>query len=414
MITNQKINKSSLFLFIALVSLFVLQIHNALIYPIRRGFDALPHLEYINYVKTHWSVPLANQGWEMYQPPLYYFVAAVFSLIFKPQLFGVVIWISLVLITYVFFRNLYQKTNLALIGALIIAFLPVNIYLTPTLGNELLSVLITMIFLIIYYLNSRQKNFSYKKTIIIGLVLGLALLTKATALILIPAIIIDQIFIQRFSFVIRLKSLLLILFFAFLISGWFYIRNYAAFGKFQLLNVDLSKFAMQQPVGRRDFLFFTDFSGFTERKLYRSQYDQFLAGTYYSFFYDGHNVIAPVVPYSKIGVVIVLMSFPLIILAIVGILIRKRFDGSKIMLIYPFFLFITYIWFVIKYPYFSSVKGSYLASLTLPLVYFIIRGIVIIKKRFRDSTLYNSIFTLYLILYVVFLIKHFWYQSWWK
>ncbi|OIO16688.1 hypothetical protein AUJ29_02470 [Candidatus Kuenenbacteria bacterium CG1_02_38_13] len=406
--------KLSFLLFLTLVALFVLQLHNVLIYPIRRGFDALPHLDYINYVKTHWSVPMADQGWEMFQPPLYYFASALFSLILNPQLLGLVVWLTLVLITYFFINRLYHKIDLSLAGVLIVGLLPVNIYLMPTISNELFSALITAVFLIVYYLNFHHEKISYKKTIIIGVILGLCLLTKTTALLLIPAIIIDLMFLNRIRFIIKLKSLLIILCIAYIISGWFYIRNYFAFGKFQLLNVDLPKFSSQQPISRRDFLFFTDLSGFTERKLYRSQYDQFLSGTYFSFFYDGHNVIVPVVAYSKIGVVIVLMSFPLIILAIVGILIKKRSDDSKIMLIYPFFLFMAYIWFVIKYPYFSSIKGSYLASLTLPLVYFIIKGVIIIKKKFNDLTLYNSIFTLYLILYVAFIIKHFWYQSWWK
>src|SRR5262249_10650867 len=47
--------------------------HNNGLVPGRMGFDAYDHLRYIEYVRNHWSIPFGNQGWQMYQPPLYYF-----------------------------------------------------------------------------------------------------------------------------------------------------------------------------------------------------------------------------------------------------------------------------------------------------------------------------------------------------
>ena len=53
--------------------------HNALsVPPFAAGFDAPWHLKYILYIQLHsyQSLPLADEGWEMHQPPLYYLVAA--------------------------------------------------------------------------------------------------------------------------------------------------------------------------------------------------------------------------------------------------------------------------------------------------------------------------------------------------
>src|SRR6185295_17602928 len=34
------------------------------------------HLEYIQYILERGALPLAHEGWEMYQPPLYYLMAS--------------------------------------------------------------------------------------------------------------------------------------------------------------------------------------------------------------------------------------------------------------------------------------------------------------------------------------------------
>ena len=41
-----------------------------------RGHDAGKHLDYVRYVAAHWSLPLPHEGFEFYQPPLYYVLAA--------------------------------------------------------------------------------------------------------------------------------------------------------------------------------------------------------------------------------------------------------------------------------------------------------------------------------------------------
>lgn len=35
------------------------------------GFEADQHLRYIQYIQEHYALPAANQGWEMFQAPLY-------------------------------------------------------------------------------------------------------------------------------------------------------------------------------------------------------------------------------------------------------------------------------------------------------------------------------------------------------
>ena len=50
--------------------------NNTRLLPFHAGFDSKEHLKYIDYIQQHWSLPSPTEGWEMYQPPLYYFIAA--------------------------------------------------------------------------------------------------------------------------------------------------------------------------------------------------------------------------------------------------------------------------------------------------------------------------------------------------
>ena len=45
------------------------------------GFDRDGHLEYIDYILQHKALPLADDGWQMYQPPLFYLLS---TLILRP------------------------------------------------------------------------------------------------------------------------------------------------------------------------------------------------------------------------------------------------------------------------------------------------------------------------------------------
>ena len=64
-----------LIIFIILGLLFILQVHNVLGFPVNRGFDIAGHIGYVRYLKAFHALPKATDGYEMYQPPLYYFLA---------------------------------------------------------------------------------------------------------------------------------------------------------------------------------------------------------------------------------------------------------------------------------------------------------------------------------------------------
>lgn len=288
-------DKMKRFLIVAsLLLLTLLQIHNVLSFPVSRGFDAIDHAQYINFVKTKQAIPLASQGWEMYQPPAYYFLASLFPTIAAVQWLGLGAWIIMIISAVVLSGSWLAAP---LIGAL-----PILIYLTPAIGNELFSAAIISVTLV-YYLRG-------KKPLVLGLLLSLAIISKATAWVLIIGIILDQIG--------NLKKIFWPFVIMFLAGSWFYIRNIVYFGNPFISPMDLARFHFWQEPGFRDLRFFTDLSGFWHLDLFRSQHYSLWAGTFFSWFYDGHNVIIPVQPFSLAGAVLAIASLPLLVLAFKG------------------------------------------------------------------------------------------------
>lgn len=384
-------------LLIVFAILFFLQVHNIILFPPTKGFDAGGHTEYIELFKNKWRVPLANEGWELYQPPLYYFLVHFLPSLKAVQWFGFLLWLFLFVITFVTFYRLFSDTFLANVGAILVAALPVVIYLTPTISNEFFSAVIIALTFLYYFVSKKTKRFWP----VLGLLLGLSLLAKATALILLTTIFLDllQAENKRISFVLTL---------ALAIGGWFYVRNAIFFGNLVATSVDFPQYAINQPPGYRDIKFFIDLSGLFKFDLFRAHWYSFIPGTYFSFFYDGHNVIVPIQEFSKAGALLVVASFPITFLFLKGLFhqfIKPTHEG-RIFMIFLILLFLGYIAYNLKLPFYSTVKGSFLVSGLLPFGYYVVRGLKMTKVP-------TTVVLGYLLVYSLLVFKNFWILDWW-
>src|SRR5258708_40283727 len=135
---------------ISLIGLCVLQIHNAVVFPLKRGLDATAHIEYIHFLQTYHRVPLANEGWELYQPPLYYFLASLSPSLMFARVISGAMWLLCIAITYWFFEKMFHQKMFSLAIATLIAALPIVTYLTPSISNEFFSGMIITITLVFY------------------------------------------------------------------------------------------------------------------------------------------------------------------------------------------------------------------------------------------------------------------------
>ncbi|HZL42706.1 MAG TPA: tetratricopeptide repeat protein, partial [Verrucomicrobiae bacterium] len=174
--------------------------NNLGVLPGRVGYDSDSHIAYINFIQEKHSLPLAADGWEMFQPPLYYVLGAgVLSLLNLSALtpgglialrimglvFGLVqvtfAWASLRLIFPAQSAN--QKWGLALI-----ACLPPLLYLSQYVTNELLAATLATVCIYLCLRLLRNGLYSWKACVGLGVCLGFALLAKTTNVLLLPAI----------------------------------------------------------------------------------------------------------------------------------------------------------------------------------------------------------------------------------
>lgn len=188
-------------LVIGIAALFWCVLFNNLgILPSVMGFDARFHLQYIDYIKTHWRLPLANEGWQMYQPPFYYVISALLSAPFSSKGFsldslavlrgfGLLVGIAHFTLVFLSLRLLFPgRVGLQLLGLVLAAFLPENLYLAHYVSNEALSG--TLITASVYFCLRILKSEKESPLLFAGMAvcLGASLLTKVTGLIAVPFI----------------------------------------------------------------------------------------------------------------------------------------------------------------------------------------------------------------------------------
>ena len=244
---------------IVLVAWICLAINNMGKIPLHVGMDGTEHLKYIEYVASTWRIPLATEGWQMFQPPLYYFLSALLYKAFIPIFSweNVLVLLRIVplacgalqielcrrALRYVF----PGREDLQIVGILVGGLLPMNLYISQVIGNEPLAGCLSgmVVVLVIRHLKSPSPH---PFSALIGLFLGLAMLTKVTAVLLMPPVLLAVAYGGHAYYSSERKGpgpafmrISIVLGVAFLVSGWYYIRNYLEMGRFFIGGWDASR-----------------------------------------------------------------------------------------------------------------------------------------------------------------------------
>jgi hypothetical protein len=210
--------------------------------------DVVYHIEYIDYIFTKHQLPFSNEGLQMFQSPLYYIISAflyvplshlfdsstsILLLRIIPLLCGILqVEIGYRTARYVF----PQRQDLQVWGTIIAGLLPMNLYISQVVGNEPLAGLLSASAVVIgfHILTAESGIIPEKYFIMLGTALGFALLTKVTAILLIPLSIILMIYAmhkRQNSRKYITTRIMLVSGIIVAIAGWYFIRNWIELGR---------------------------------------------------------------------------------------------------------------------------------------------------------------------------------------
>jgi 4-amino-4-deoxy-L-arabinose transferase-like glycosyltransferase len=259
--------------------------------PIFEAGDEIWHYPLVQYLATGHGLPVQDpahpQAWrqEGGQPPLYYAVAALFTfwidtsdlperLYYNPHAQigiplaygnknmvvhteaekfpwrGTVLAVHLVrflsilfsagtvALTYLLaktiassFRKLPGEEELPLVAAALVAFNPMFLFISASVNNDNLAVLLsTLALLLLVRLFTQKAN--HAQLFLLGIILGLAALTKVSTLGLLPLTGLTLLFMawcQR-DWSLLLKGGFMITALVLALAGWWYLRNWLLYG----------------------------------------------------------------------------------------------------------------------------------------------------------------------------------------
>jgi Flp pilus assembly protein TadD len=227
------------------VAWLILFWNNAKMLPFPCGYDFNDHIAYIKYIQDHGALPLPNEGFEMFQPPLYYALsagvlsicqlsvaddAAVIVLRAMTMVFGVANFIFV----FLSLRLLFPGRIIAqAVGLLLSAFLPMQLYLSHYVTNETLAATLATATIYFGLRTLTAERVPALRYLWLGAFAGMAMLAKATSLLLIPPLfgaLTIKLFHQRTSIRVWFRAFGITIAAILVTSGWHYARIWHHFG----------------------------------------------------------------------------------------------------------------------------------------------------------------------------------------
>ncbi len=202
-----------------------------------RGHDAWGHVEYIDYVLRDWSIPPPHDGFEFYQPPLYYFVGSaivravqyvnpVLNKEIILQYFGLLLSIITLGIGFLSANLLFpkmQRMERLLFIAILGAF-PSVVFFSARINNDTLYhffAFLAFASLLIWWRDRIMKHW-----ILVCVVIGLGLISKSNMILWMPIAFLTLCVAKNVSIRKKITFVLLLFVIPFALSGWFQIPRF--------------------------------------------------------------------------------------------------------------------------------------------------------------------------------------------
>ena len=230
---------------VAAIAWIVLFWNNTHLLPFHCGYDSTDHINYIKYIQERKALPLPNEGFESFQAPLYYGLsAATLSIaglnVSDPgsigllrvlgTLFGIAHFVIVLLCLRLIFPG---RPPAQIAGSFLAAFLPMQLYLSHYVTNETFAAMLISLAIYVALRILKKDAPSTWDFAVLGLCVGAALLTKATAVLLVPPLfgaLILKVAHNKAELRMAASKIGIILVTAFAVCGWYYVWIWKHFG----------------------------------------------------------------------------------------------------------------------------------------------------------------------------------------
>jgi len=355
------------------------------------SFDLNGHLEYVAFILKNGRLPLAPDGWQAFQSPLYYLITAMLfriARVFVPLTVGMACYLArlvpilsglaLIEISYRCAVRVFPgRRDLQCVATAIAGTVPMSFYICQEIGNEPLAGAVGagVLYLCIRELAGTDHLSPLANGALLGGLLGVALLAKASAVLLTP--VMAWVLWRRFrprgiGPLLRAGTGLVAT--ASVVSGWYFVRNWIYLGRPFIGGWDPARgIDWWQDPGYRTLLDLVRFGAAVSRPMYAGLaglWDSFYSTLWLDGLASGKTIKVDAPPWNyDFMVALAPMALPLSLALIVGtVLIPATRDPStraglaaSALAGLCFLIGIAYIYLTV--PFYSSTKATYALSI---------------------------------------------------